>query len=122
MTGLAWGVWGGLVLAGAVVVALPDAGDPLVRFSRTHGPSPVDAVGIALILAGWSVLLGGVWRRRGRLPRTRAWRVPTVASLAAGAGLTAWSVLGDHGAWWVVGAVLLAAPQVAAGVAVTRRR
>jgi hypothetical protein len=41
-----------------------------------------------------------------------------IAALGA-AGLIAWSVLGDHGAWWIVGAGVLAAIQLAAAARVS---
>jgi hypothetical protein len=42
----------------------------------------------------------------------------TIAALGA-AGFIAWSVLGDHGAWWIVGAGVLAAIQLTAAARVS---
>lgn len=39
---------------GIIVVALPDAGQRLFSLSGQHGPSFIDALGIAFLLAGWS--------------------------------------------------------------------
>lgn len=114
-----WIAWSLLVLAGVVLIALPDDDVRLFDISRGHGPSLVDGVGILLILVAWMLLLGSVWRRRSRLPRSAAWRARVGASLLAGAALTAWSVLGDHGSWWMLGAALLGAPQVMAAMEVS---
>jgi hypothetical protein len=40
-------------------------------------------------------------------------------SSARAAGLVLWSVLGDHGLWWIVGAGVLAALQLIAAANVT---
>lgn len=108
-----------LIAAGGFVVALPDEGPRLFSISRDHGPSAVDAAGTALVLAGWGLLVATVWRRRARVARRLgAVGITTgVVLLVAGGALIAWSVAGDHGAWWVAGAALAAAPQAVAVVA-----
>jgi uncharacterized membrane protein YidH (DUF202 family) len=108
-----------LVVLGAALVALPDDDRRLFSISRDHGPSALDTAGVALVLAGWGAVVYGVWRRRARV----LWRLGTrgliaaACALVAGVALIAWSVAGDHGAWWVAGVAVAAAPQVAALIA-----
>lgn len=109
--------WGVLSLAGSAVVAVPDSGPPIVPFSRTHGPSLVDAVGVVLLLVGWAAFLLPLWRYR----RAISHRGLLVAAVTIGAALLGWSVATDTGMWWVGGAIVLVAAQVAAGISVIRR-
>jgi uncharacterized membrane protein YidH (DUF202 family) len=108
-----------LIATGSVVVALPDDGRRLVSISRNHGVSTVDSVGIALIVAGWALVVSGVWQRRRRVFRRlrRAGVAAGAGVVIAGLALIVWSVTGDHGAWWVAGVVLAVAPQLAAAIA-----
>lgn len=91
--------WGVLSLAGSAVVAVPDSGPPIVPFSRTHGPSLVDAVGVVLLLVGWAAFLLPLWRYR----RAISHRGLLVAAVTIGAALLGWSVATDTGMWWVGG-------------------
>lgn len=102
-------LWAALSVVGVVVVAVPDAGPRLLTLSETHGPSAPDLVGIALLLIGWAVFLRAVWRARRAV---RAPALPVALVVAAAAGVTAWSVLTDTGAWWLLGAVALVGVQV----------
>lgn len=117
-----WALWGLLSTVGAVLVALPDDGDRLVSFSRTHGPAALDAVGAGVLVLAWSLLWVGVWRRRDRLPRRGTWWAGAGAVLACGGVVLVWSVLGDHGAWWVLGAGAVAGVQLLAALLVSDRR
>jgi hypothetical protein len=102
-----------LVVAGAVVIALPDDDERLFSFSETHGPSRLDAFGIVLVLAGWVFLLRVVWNGRARLVR----RGPLVAGgvvFAVGAAILAVAIAADAGWWWLVGAALMASVQAVA--------
>jgi hypothetical protein len=96
-----------------------DAGDRLFHLSELHGPSILDTVGIALLVLGWAVLDLATWRRRRVLSAGRPVRSVVAAVAVAAAAVVAWSVLGDHGSWWIVGAFVLAAIQVAAALMVT---
>lgn len=113
-----WMAWSALVVTGLVIVALPDDDARLFSISRLHGPSAVDTIGIIFILAAWLVLLAVIWRGRACLPRGRVWRILGWSSFVVGTAVTAWSVLGDHGSWWVLGAALLAGLQVTAAATV----
>jgi hypothetical protein len=108
-----------LLIAGAVVVALPDDDERLFSFSETHGPSRLDAVGIVLLLAGWGVLLGVLWRGRDRLLR-RGWLIVGGLVFAIGAGVLAGAIATDAGWWWLLGAALMASVQAVAVAAAAR--
>ncbi len=59
------------------------------------------------------------WRRRRALSLRREVIVVMAAAGAAAAAVVVWSVMGSQGAWWVVGAIALAALQVIAAINVT---
>lgn len=104
---------------GLVTILMPDTGHRLFSLSQAHGPSLIDSVGVLLLLAGWAVLDAATWRRRrGLAPRREVLLLMATAAIAAVA-LVLWSVLGDHGAWWIAGAVLLAAIQLTAATRAT---
>ena len=108
-----------LIAVGAAVVALPDSGRRLISLSEAHGPSALDALGIAILLAGWLVAARELWARRHAVLRRAGRRGTAVASFATGlgSGLLVASVFGDFAWWWAIGAALLAAVQVAAFLA-----
>ena len=105
-----------LIAGGAIIVALPDTDRRLFSLSEQHGPSPLDAGGIALLVAGSLVFVVVVVRRRMRVLRHAGVAGFAVGAslLAVGLGLVGWSVAGDHGAWWILGAALAALPQIGA--------
>ena len=108
-------VWLAASAAGAALLALPDDGDRLVAFSGAHGLTALDAAGVALLLAGWLPLAIAAWRRRAELARATppgARRAALVAT-GAGAGLVVAGAFRDFEGWWVVGAALLLAVQLA---------
>jgi drug/metabolite transporter (DMT)-like permease len=105
-----------LIVGGSIIVALPDRGQRLFSLSGRHGPSLVDAIGIALLLAGWLVVVAAVVRRRERVfRRAGVWGLAVGVTVAAsGLAVIVWSVAGDHGTWWAVGIVLALLPQIGA--------
>lgn len=113
-------VWLVLSVVGAMIVAFPDQGERMFSFSPRHGPSPIDAVGISVLLAGWVAFLFPLWSLRAEIQRRRL----TALAGVLGAGVTIWSVGTDSGRWWLVGAALLVAVQVIAALSVlgVRRR
>lgn len=113
-----WIAWSALVVTGLVIIALPDDDARLFSISQLHGPSAVDTVGIIFVLAAWLVLPAVIWRGRARLPRGPVWRTLAWSSFVVGLAITVWSVLGDHGSWWILGAALLATLQVTAAAIV----
>ena len=122
--GVVWVTWALCSAMGGAIVALPDRGPRLFSLSRTHGPSAVDGLGIAMILAGWLTLMLAVWRRRAtlrdRVPRSV--RLAGVATMAVGTVVLVATIRADAGAWWTLGVALMATPQVAAAIAVGRAR
>lgn len=117
MSALRWGWWAACTVVGTVIIALPDRDDRLVSFSRGHGPSPLDAVGVLIVLAGWLVLAAALWSGRHHLVGGR--RSSAVAlSAGFGAGLLVASVMADFAHWWAVGALVLTTLQVGAALAI----
>jgi hypothetical protein len=114
-----WLSWAVLSTLGIVTILLPDTDRRLFSLSEGHGPSVVDAIGVVLLLAGWAVLDIATWRRRHALDHRREVIVAMGAVGVAAAALLLWSVLGDRGAWWVLGATVLAAIQVLAAMKAT---
>jgi hypothetical protein len=115
-----WIAWGILSATGLVVLLLPDSGPRLLSLSNLHGPSLVDSLGILALVAGWIVLDLATWRRR-RLIRLRTAGLALAGGVGAAAGgLVVWSVLGDHGSWWIVGALVLSVIQLAAALRASR--
>jgi hypothetical protein len=114
-----WLCWGILSALGIVVILGPDRSRRLFSLSQAHGPSLIDSVGVLFLVAGWAALDTATWRRRRGRPLRREVRLLTVVAGTAAATLVLWSVLDDHGAWWVIGAVLLAAIQLAAAMRAT---
>lgn len=112
---LALAVWLVSTLIGGVIVALPDDGQPLVSFSDAHGPSLLDAAGIALAVGGWLVFITAFYRRRSSFQsRLSSSRRMIVASfiIGLGAGLILASVVNDFTGWWVIGAAMLVCVQL----------
>lgn len=117
-----WAIWAILNVAGIVLIALPDAGNRVFSISPGHGPAPFDLAGAVLLTAGWVILDLWTWRHRSALRSPNGGRSLWVLSFlaAAGAVLIAWSVSQDEGTWWLLGAGVVAAVQVAAAVAAAR--
>ena len=105
--------------AGLVIVALPDTGPRLVTFSRTHGPSALDAAGLLLLLVAWLPIPVGLVRHRRSVPRS-AWLAGAGVAVVAGAALVI-AIRDDLAWWWAPVAALVALQLVLLGVA-TRRR
>lgn len=82
------------------------------RTDRRHG------VDIAILLAGYAVFVVALWKARVAV------RFRSLVGIVALIGATelVWSILGDVGAWWVLGVVLLAAAQLLAAGSVLAHR
>lgn len=121
-----WAWWAGCSLVGGVLVALPDADHRLVSFSRDHGPSALDALGVVILIAGWGVLGHALWAHRADLATLGRTSPPTLLAGAfaagLGAGLVVASVLADFAHWWALGAVILGGAQVGAVLALRTGR
>ena len=89
---------------GGLVVALPDSDDRVFSFSQTHGPSPLDLVGVVNLVGSWlpvAVLLPSLWRMvKGRT----AWFAGILAVLGTAALLV---TIGADLRWWWLGAVAM---------------
>jgi hypothetical protein len=99
-----------LIIAGIVIVALPDSGERLFSISRDHGPSMQDAVGLILMFIGYAWFLRQTWRRREKLfqykNRLSFRLIPPF--IVIGIVLIIVSVINDYGYWWVCRAIILA--------------
>ena len=71
-------------------------------------------VGVLLLIAGWVVLDIATWRRRYEVSYPRGTVILAMIAGIASSAVLLWSVVGDHGAWWVLGAAVLAAIQLSA--------
>jgi len=103
---------------GGLLLALPDSGPRLFSFSRTHGPSPVDFLGMIIAVAAWLPVVWLIWRRRSAL---RGGAGAGSAGLAlVGVLLLAVTIGGDLGLWWLAAVTLLVAAQLIALVSIAR--
>ena len=95
---------------GAAVVALPDSDQRVFSFSRTHGPSWPDLLGVVVIVVCWlpiAFVVPSLWRAsRGAVARLAA----VLAALGA-AALTI-TLGADLGWWWLPAAGALVGAQV----------
>ena len=107
--------WLSCSLVGAGIVALPDDGNRVFSLSTAHGPSVVDLLGVVVMLAGWAVFVTALWRTRDLALRRRASGPALLGGV--GVGLVVASV-SDWPYWWLVGALLAAAAQLALAAAV----
>jgi hypothetical protein len=111
-------VWLVCSVLGAVVIALPDSDQRVFSLSAAHGPSPVDLLGVLLMLAGWTLFLRALWLARRQVGRARA--AATIPFLTGvGLGLLVASIT-DYPHWWIFGAILLTAAQLAFAYSLTR--
>jgi hypothetical protein len=95
---------------GAVVVALPDSDQRVFSFSRTHGPSPLDLLGVAILVGCWlpvAIALPSLWRAAGG---TSARFAAALAVLGAAALVV---TIGANLGWvWLVAAGALVVAQI----------
>lgn len=111
-TSLIWRSVGWLLgsAVGGLVVALPDSGERVFSFSETHGPSPLDLVGVVVLVGSWlpfAVLLPSLWRiaKRGT-----AWAAGVLAVLGTVALVV--TIGADLGWWWLAAVAMLVAAQL----------
>ena len=95
---------------GAAIVALPDSDERVFSFSRTHGPAPLDLVGVTLLVGCWlpvAVVLPVLWRAAGKVTAGLSAGLAGVG--AAGLAIT---IAADMGRAWIVAASMLVAAQL----------
>ena len=97
-------------VVGVTLIALPDADDRVFSLSRTHGPSPVDLLGTAILVAAWLPVPAVIWTRRRTLDRRSA-RAPLVLGVV-GAVALAVAVGLDLGPIYLVPAAMLLVAQL----------
>lgn len=94
-------------VVGAAIVALPDSGERIFSLSRTHGPSPLDLLGVAVLVGSWlpsAVVLPFLWRAAGDVPARLS-----VALVVVGAAGLAITIAADMGWVWLIAAAMLVA-------------
>ena len=97
-------------VVGAAIVALPDSGERVFSFSRTHGPSPLDLLGVAMLLGSWlpiALLLPSLWRATGAAAARSAAGIAVIGA----AGLVS-TIRADMGWMWLVAAAALVVSQI----------
>jgi hypothetical protein len=99
-----------IMLAGSLIIALPDTGPRLYSFSTEHGPSLTDAAGIAVLLSGFSLIPIRLVRRRAavgaKLMANPVWLAVLAFVFGTGLGLIVASVFSDFWWWWLIGGLL----------------
>jgi hypothetical protein len=121
---LGCGILFALALALFVVPASAE-GPVLVVVSAGHGLSLVDVAALVPLLAGTTLLAGGLWRRRQGLDAAlsrRPWLARAGAVVAGlGLGLLVASVFAFFW-WWAIGAALLTTTLLTAALVAARSR
>ena len=103
-----------LLGAGVAILALPAhwEGPRLIEISEGHAISLLDAIGIAPLIVGATLLQLDLWRRREALldrvreKPARGIRLSFITGL--GLGLLVASAFSGFWWWWAIGALLLA--------------
>ncbi|MBM0225129.1 MULTISPECIES: hypothetical protein [Micromonospora] len=98
--------------AGGLLIAMPDTGPRLFSFSRTHGPSLVDFVGMVIAVVAWLPAVWLIWRHRRALRGLTGWLSAGLALV--GVALLTVTIGGDLGLWWLVPVTLLVVAQLIA--------
>ncbi|SCF27838.1 hypothetical protein GA0074695_5090 [Micromonospora viridifaciens] len=104
---------------GGLLLALPDSGPRLFSFSRTHGPSLVDLLGMVIAVVAWLPVVWLIWRHRSAL-RDRTGRLAAGLALV-GVVLLAVTIRADLGLWWLLPVAMLVAAQLMALASIARR-
>jgi hypothetical protein len=95
---------------GAIVVALPDSDNRVFSLSRTHGPSPIDLVGVLILIGCWLPAAGMLPRLWRAAPRAVA-RLAAILTLLGALGLIL-TISADLGWTWLIAVAALVAAQV----------
>lgn len=97
-------------VVGAVIVALPDSDQRVLSFSRTHGPSPLDLLGVAILVGCWlpiAFVMPSLWRAMAGAPA----RVAAAVAVLGAAALVI-TIGADMGRVWLVAAGALVVAQI----------
>ncbi|MFU8873737.1 hypothetical protein [Micromonospora sp. SL4-19] len=105
--------------AGGLLIALPDSGPRLFSFSRAHGPSLVDFLGMVIAVVAWLPVVWLIWRHRAALRGLIGWLLGGLA--LAGGALLAVTIRADLGLWWLAPVTLLVVAQLLALGSLARR-
>lgn len=105
-------------VAGSLVVALPDDDARVLSLSRTHGPSPVDLLGIGVLVIACLPVAALLWSSRAAV--RGKWAVVAAVLGLTGLLLLGASIAGDTGREWLLAVALLITAQLVALGAVRR--
>ena len=97
---------------GGAVLALPDEGPRIFSFSRTHGPSAVDLVGMLVLVAAWVPVALLLWSERASL--RGGWSRGAAVLAVVGTTLLVVTISRDLRGWWIGAVVVLVAAQLMA--------
>jgi hypothetical protein len=92
-----------LFLGGLFILLLPDSGNRVFQFNRAHGPSPMDIVGLTLILLGWiysCVLIVNKWNKIMRKVGKQIVSILVIIYLISAAGIAASLLLSSDLLLW----------------------
>ena len=112
-------VWAIGSAVGAAILALPDANNRVFSLSETHGPSPVDLVGLVIVVAAWVPIAAVLWLRRKSLTGAGAWTAFVLA--AVGAAMLVVTIGFDLGPIYLAAVGLLLAAQLLALRVIARK-
>lgn len=86
-----------LLIAGIVIVLLPDSDKRLFSFNKDHGPSMQDMIGLSLIIIGWIWIVVRIISNRNQLVfRLGLFKLRLMALLiVAGGALIAAGILSE---------------------------
>lgn len=103
-----------LIVAGLIIVILPDNNQRLFSLSKDHGPSLQDAIGILMILIPYVYFLFKVWRVREKIValRNTPFFIPALILFLLSMVVLVVSILNDLGWWWLPAASIMALLQV----------
>ena len=103
-----------IILAGFVIVALPDSDIRLFSISKEHGPSIQDAIGLILILFSYTLLVIEAWKHREKVLKYQGSKIFKIGLFlfGVGHGLIIASVSNDYPYWWIYGIIILAMLQI----------
>jgi hypothetical protein len=98
-----------LFLIGLVIVILPDNNARIFSFSKDHGPSLMDIIGLAILFCPYIYIFIIAWKKRQNLKtyqNTTAFKLGSIL-FVLGLALVIISVVNDYGNWWLLGAAIM---------------
>jgi hypothetical protein len=103
-----------IMIAGFIILAMPDDDVRLFSISKKHGPSLLDAIGLLVMLCPYIYLATLAWKNRGRFKKYQGLNIVKIGVFifAVGLGLVVTAVINDYPFWWIYVAIILIVLQV----------